>query len=120
MNSGYSPKCKISDILEPNGVDNLGEKEERKDPEGRKCHGEDGLGVAPHCVSSETEKEVRMGKRSQLSSDLCCEPARTMKRMVLTSGRKMLSKRTILTANTPPFSRQHFTVLSMMFGSDFL
>merc|ERR1719510_1550329 len=45
------PKCKISDILEPNGVNNLGEKEERKDPEGGKCHGENGLGVAPHSVS---------------------------------------------------------------------
>ena len=59
VNSVFSPKCKISNILEPDGVNNLGEKEERKDPKGRKCHGEDGLGVAPHCVSSETEDEIR-------------------------------------------------------------
>ena len=59
VNSVFSPKCKISNILEPDGVNNLGEKEERKDPKGRKCHGEDGLGVGPHCVSSETEDEIR-------------------------------------------------------------
>ena len=58
VNSVFSPKCKISNILEPDGVNNLGEKEERKDPKGRKCHGEDRLGVAPHCVSSETVEEV--------------------------------------------------------------
>ena len=72
VNPGDSPKCKISDILEPNGVNNLGEKEERKDPKGRKCHGEDGLGVGPHCVSSETEEEVREREvRWPLSRYLC-------------------------------------------------
>ena len=59
VNIVFSPKCKISNILEPDGVNNLGEKEERKDPKGRKCHGEDGLGVGPHCISSETEEEIR-------------------------------------------------------------
>ena len=32
----------------------------------------------------------------------------------------MLSKSTMLTAKTPPLRRQHFSVLSMMLGSDFL
>ena len=54
------------------------------------------------------------------STHLCWEPASTMKRTVLTKGRKMLSNRTMLTANTPPLSRQHLMVLSMMFGSVFL
>ena len=50
---------------------------------------------------------------------LSWEPARMMKSRVLTRGRKILSKRKILTAKTPPLSRQHLMVLSMILGSDF-
>ena len=60
-----SPKCKIRDILEPDGVNNLGEKEERKDPQGGECHGEDWLGVAPHSVCPEIEEKVRKRERER-------------------------------------------------------
>ena len=47
------PEGKVRNVLEPDGVDNLGQQEERQDPQGGEGHGQYGLGVAPQGISPE-------------------------------------------------------------------
>ena len=46
------PEGKVSDVLEPDGIDHLGEQKEWENPKSREGHWQDRLGVAPQSISS--------------------------------------------------------------------